>query len=128
MKTEATPERIAKLPAWAREHITRLERRADEATDAVEAYLDNQTESNIWFDDHVGNKFRRVYLSPKASERLSIKSQCGRIHLRVTNYHDDRIELAWSGGNDEYGLGDVCCIPTSYQQVRLVHPANASVR
>jgi len=124
--TDATPERIAKLPVWAREHLASLERERDRAVAAHRAYLDSQTESNIWFRDRETGE--RIYLNEAASEKINITSRCGRVHLAVTCYHDDRIELSWSGGQDVYGLGDCCFIPTSYQQARIVHPANASVR
>lgn len=124
-QAEATDERIAKLPKWAQEHLRDLTRERDNAEKKLAAYIDDQTESRIYFTDRDGNK---VYLNEEASERLTIVSQCGRVHLRVTNYHDDRIELSWTGGRDEYGMGDIAFIPTSYQQARLVHPANTSAR
>lgn len=120
-----TPEQFSKLPLYVREHILTLERQRDKSQKELTAYLDNQTESNIWFTDWDGNK---VYISSEASERLTVKSKCGKIHLHIRNYNDDRIELGWSGGKDEYGVGDVALTPTSYQQARLVHQENMHVR
>lgn len=120
-----TPEQFSKLPLYVREHIRNLERQRDKAQSELTAYLDDQTESNIWFTDRDGNK---VYISSEASERLTVRSKCGKVYLGITNYDDDKIKLSWSGGRDEYGMGDVCFIPTSYQQARLVHPSNAHAR
>ncbi len=117
-----TDQQREKLPVYVREYIEMLERQRDEARDKLAAVVDNETESNVWYRDMEGNRF---YIN--GTERLTIRSRCGRVHLGVTNY-DDHIQLSWSGGGDEYGLGDVCFIPTSYQQARIVHPANASVR
>lgn len=123
--SKLTDEQRQKLPKYVQEYIRDTERRRADAEKKLAAYLDNQTESNIYFTDRDGNK---VYLSQEATERLTIKSQCGKIHLYVKNYHDDKIQLSWTGGEDEYGIGDVALIPTGYQQARLVHPENMHVR
>jgi hypothetical protein len=120
-----TQQQFAKQPAYIREAIEGLIRERDKANDNLAAYMDSQTESNIWFTDRDGNK---VYISADASERLTVRSKCGTVYLGITNYDDDKIKLSWSGGRDEYGMGDVCFIPTAYQQARLVHPSNAHAR
>ena len=48
MKTQPTPENIAKLPAWAREHIALLAAKERVAQTALQKYLDGQSKSNIF--------------------------------------------------------------------------------
>ena len=114
-----------KLPKYLRGYIEGVERERDAAVNNLAAYVDDQTESNVWFYDRDGNK---VYLSQDASERLTVRSKCGKIHLRVNNYRDNCIDLSWCGGKDEYGMGDIAFIPSSYQQARLVAPENMHAR
>lgn len=122
MRTEPTLEQIAKLPKWAREHIEHLARRADDTQTMIHQILDDQTKSKISTDIYADGAFCKVYFN--ASEQLHIEH--AGVFLKVNLRTEDRIELQWS--THEFGLGDCCFIPSSYQQARLVHPEQAYVR
>ena len=49
MKKQVTGQMLLKLPAWAQEHIKELERERDIAIRALNDYVDNQTESAIFY-------------------------------------------------------------------------------
>lgn len=119
---QPTPEQIARLPKWARDHIADLERTAADTQREIRGILDNQTESKIFSDVYIEGNFEKVYYN--VSEQIHIHH--AGVFLKVNFRAEDRIELQWS--THEFGLGDVCLIPTSYQQARLVHPKNAYVR
>lgn len=46
-----TPEMIAKLPMWAQEHISNLEMQRHAAIKSLIKFQDQQTKSDIWFED-----------------------------------------------------------------------------
>lgn len=52
---EATPERMAKLPVWARNHIADLVRERDEATRQYLEQFDSQTPTRVTYGDHYNN-------------------------------------------------------------------------
>jgi hypothetical protein len=43
---------ITKLPKWAQEHVQKLEYQRDAAVDALNHFIDKQTKSDIWIDEH----------------------------------------------------------------------------
>src|SRR3954463_10623758 len=65
-----TAEQIAKLPAWAREHINHLARQRENVVQVLHAFTDRQTPSNIYFEKHVstghGPVFQKYFLQTHA--------------------------------------------------------------
>lgn len=113
-------ERIAKLPKWVQEHITTLERRAKKAEQTLEEYEDDQTPSKVWHGDLLGNSKHFVQ-----SDKITIDH--ADVTLDVGLFEDDRIQLSWRPSGKWHQSGDICFIPTSYQQARLVNPKNANL-
>lgn len=48
-----TKAQISKLPVWAQEYINRIEGERETAVDALFKFRDEQTESNVFVQDHV---------------------------------------------------------------------------
>lgn len=115
-----TDARIAKLPKWAQEHIVKLGRRADEAEKTLSGYEDDQTPSKVWHGDLRNDSKHFVQTS-----RITVEH--ADVILEVNMYEDDRIRLSWRPSGEGYHHGDICFIPSSYQQARLVNPKNASL-
>jgi hypothetical protein len=114
-------ERIAKLPKWVKEHITTLERRAKKAELTLKEYSDDQTPSKVWYwGDLLSDSIHFVQ-----SERITIGH--ADVVLDVNMYEEDQIQLSWRPSGRGYSQGDICFIPSSYQQARLVNPKNASL-
>jgi hypothetical protein len=113
-------QRIVKLPKWAQDHITRLERRADGAENLLSEYVDDQTPSKVWHEDLLAGSKQYVQTRKVIIEHADVI-------LEVNTYDDDRIQLTWRPSGEGYHHGDICFIPTSYQQARLVNPKNASL-
>jgi hypothetical protein len=121
-------EKIAKLPAWAREHIETLTRERAVAVREMTEFLDHQTKSSIFVETN-GPKstgelrpfLERVYIQ---SDQITIEAH--GVELRVmTKYgstNDDSIVLQW--GTPDCGIADVAFIPLSYQQARLITKKN----
>lgn len=113
---------ISKLPKWAQEHISNLERQKDTAIKALNDYCDDQTESAFFFSDNLctgennGPTEKIKYIQ---AYKLSVIYE--GVYLEVM-LRDKCIELSWS--NKRYGAGEVACIPSSYQQARLVSKDN----
>jgi hypothetical protein len=117
-----TPEQIAKLPKWAREHIENLERDALVATSRLDDMLDSQTPSPIYHEDMVsrGGEFK---FSKHFVQARDLTFTHAGVALAVRLHRDDAIELSW-GPETVHGLGDICFIPSAYQQARLTNMAH----
>lgn len=47
-----TEDLIACLPKWAQRHIEKIQYQRDAAVDALNHFIDKQTKSDIWIDEH----------------------------------------------------------------------------
>jgi hypothetical protein len=43
---------IAKLPKWAQDYIQKIQYQRDAAVEALNNFVDGQTKSNIWIEEH----------------------------------------------------------------------------
>jgi hypothetical protein len=126
MKELTEAERIAKLPAWAREKIETLERERSIAVRDLTAFLDKQTPSDIYVEEYrVGQSVGE--LRP-TSEKIYVQGHhvtinAHGVELRVsTKYgstNDDSIVLQWAVAGLAFS-GEVAMVPLSFQQVRLL--------
>jgi hypothetical protein len=123
---EPTPEQIAKLPKWAQRHIRQLESTTRRALKRLEENEDGQTPSGIWYEDFVflggENIIHRTYVQ---SDKLEIEHQ--GVRLAVTAFGDDPINLRWGPAGSLSAMGDICFIPTSYQQARLTNMVHTPI-
>jgi hypothetical protein len=106
-------ERVAKLPQWAQDLITKLARERAEAIASLNEYIDAQSDSKIYYDDMLstgekqGPSTKRVYVQ---TERLSIVN--AGVQLDVNAYDRDGIRLQWYGVDRH--IQDVALIPSSF--------------
>lgn len=118
-------ERIARLPAWARERLAKVERERDEAIRALNEYVDGQMPSPIYVtelectgEEASGGPSQKVrYIQ---SRKVSIEGF--GVHLEVMigcNPGEKQcISLRWYSPG--HGFGDVAFIPDTYCGARLV--------
>ena len=115
---EATPERIAKLPRWARAHLENIERERAVAVRTLDEFTNNQTVSKCYTDcydctgEERGPTSRRVYFNAKQSIRVVNAG----VELEVTFYETDSIGLRYHG---EKRMDDVAIIPVCHGGVKL---------
>jgi len=111
---------LSKLPRWARDRITTLERQRETAIQALNEYLDDQTPSRFYMDDilstgeNVGPTFKRRYIQGR-----QIWAEHAGIYFHVHLRDSDEIELQW-GGLPVHSSTEVAMIPSTHQRVRLV--------
>ena len=113
-----TPEKIAKLPKWAQEHITDLERRQKAAETHFREHIDSQTPSDIFYDEYVGvgehsDNFTRYV----QTNRITIKHDGVRLDI-LLRPEDKGIELQWDDENRR--CREIAMVPTSFQKVKLI--------
>lgn len=81
---------VNKLPKWAQERIKELQYQRDAAVDALNNFVDNQTPSNIYIEEHPcigessGPSFKRSYIQNHA-----VTFKLGKEHVTV-GYNLDR--------------------------------------
>jgi hypothetical protein len=114
-------KRIAKLPKWVQEHINTLECRAKKAELTLKEYVDDQTLSKISYDNSI-NEPETKYVQ---TDKITVDH--ADVVLDINLHDDDRIRLSWRPSGKWHQSGDICFIPSSYQQARLVNPKNASL-
>lgn len=117
-----TPEQLAKLPKWARESLTSLQRERDIAVRSLNEYVDNQTKSAFYIEhmeclgEQVGPSLKVQYVQTRA-----ICCRHKGIELRITAFDTsqskDSIRLQWYADNRS---DEVAMIPESFQACRLV--------
>jgi len=120
--TDPTPEQIAKLPKWARAYISQLEDTADAATRQLEGYLDDQTPSQIWYDDwcrlgSINHTLRRYVQS------FRVEVEHKGVALSVHCVGERGLELGWRPSGSRSGIGRLCFTPTSFQQASIINLA-----
>ena len=131
MHDKPTQEQIAKLPKWAQDYITGVEREREISIRMLNKWKDDQTKSPFYVEEVVctgeekAPSFKNRYIQTR-----SINVDHGGVHLRVIlreegTMHSTCIDLQWSRVDDRNG--DVAFIPTSYQAATLVARENMGV-
>lgn len=117
-----TPEQIAKLPAWAREHINTLERQRSQAVTTLNEFVDRDTPSPFYFEDNPCTGEASGPSSKRRYVQAGTLVVCWRgVELRI--YANDYgnsgkgIRLQWSA---EHRTGEIAFIPESFQYARLI--------
>jgi hypothetical protein len=113
-----TPEKIAKLPKWAQAHIRELNSQRESAVSKLDQYEDGNTPTNVWQEEYCydtkSNTLRKRYIQ---ADRVEFQFQ--GVHLTVSLVQERGVELSWRPAGGRAALGDLCFIPTSYQQARI---------
>lgn len=116
-----TQEQFDRLPKWAKEYISKLQYERDSAVERLDKMCDEQTPSNIWVanvDYSAGEyKERKQYI-----DGHRIEAEFNGVHLSV-NLTERGLELGWGPAGRGSPIGDMCFIPTSYQQARITNLA-----
>jgi hypothetical protein len=108
---------ITKLPKWAQEHIRDLERQRDVAVATLNGFVDNQTESPVYYEDHPctgeasGPVFKRRYIQTR---QIEVEHLGMYVRLLVG---DDNIQIQWERG--KYRSKPLMMVPVSYQMIEL---------
>lgn len=121
-------EKLAKLPAWAQEHIKTLQRERDVAVRELTEFLDNQKPSRVFTEHYIApciGELRpsqeRVYVHPD----YAVVMEAHDIRVRLTNEHgstnNESICLQWEDIGRK--CRDVALVPLSYNMVRLITKA-----
>lgn len=116
---------ISKLPKWAQDYIRDIERQRDVSVRALNQYLDNQTESEFYFDDYIGTgesngrgpTLKRNYI--QAPDRLAISYADVLLEVVI---RDGEVHISWGG--DVNRDHDVAFIPMSYQHAKIIAKNN----
>ncbi len=133
MNTEVTSEMLAKLPRWAQEHINRLTFQRNDAVKALNAHLEQQAPSAIYYDRWVstGEKASPVLKRFRVSAER-IVADCHGVLLTVAVKPQTEsarwpgIELRWMP-TGELMNDHVAFIPTGFQQAQLIAYENMRV-
>jgi len=108
----ATPD-ISKLPKWAQEHITRLERQRDEAKKEREDFLNAQKPSAFYEEtSHMLEQRNYIQTNRMTCEYDGVKLEI----IAYSGQYGPGIRLSWEGINSS----EVALIPLHHQSVRLV--------
>lgn len=126
MKTTDIKEKIAKLPAWAREHIRSLERERNCAVRGLSEFLDKQTPSAIFVESMVGHDVGELLPGGVVQKHYiqthAIAIEHAGVRLRVGVYDNnagrDCIHLQWESITGWAGV-PVAFIPQSFQSAQL---------
>lgn len=116
-----TPEQIAKLPKWTQSYIATLEREHAAILSKFRDMLDNQTPSSISREKMMHINGCTAFITQFVqAEDITFKH--AGVELSVRLHKKDCIDLDW-GPDGCHGMGDLCFIPTSYQQARITNMA-----
>jgi len=116
-------QKITSLPKWAQERIVTLERERQTALDALNKWVNEQTEAPMWIDEMkcLGEErkdgsdppsFKRRYIQTR---RIAMNHAGVRLDVSLV---DNEIRLQWSV--ESGAMRNVAMIPHSYQSVTLV--------
>ncbi len=122
---QPTPEQIGRLPKWAQAHIKQLGRQRQNAIDSLNKFQDSDEPTPVSYEQFKqlgrGSEFLTRHI-----DTHSVKFTKNGVTLVVTLHDDDRgIALSW-GPEGSHGLGDMCFVPTAYQQARITNLAYMS--
>lgn len=112
--------KIDKLPKWAQQHIKDISRQRDVAIDALNKYVDNQTEAPFYISEmectgeNKGPAKKTRYIQ---GHWLNATHQGVKLSVLL---RDDHIDISW----DSEDRKDIAMVPASHQQVRLYSKEN----
>jgi hypothetical protein len=114
-------EQFNKLPKWAQKEVSNLIREREMAIRTLNAYVDNQTVSEIYTDDYVctgenkGGTCKRQYVQ---GHKLTFDH--AGVELDVAVYDGDVINITWRASGAFGNTVDVAFVPKSYQSANLI--------
>lgn len=132
MKPEPTTrERIDKLPEWAQKHIEKLLRERAEAVNTLNAFVDQQTPTQISFTQHpctgeqAGPSQKKRYIHAR---EVQFRHAGVRLDVYLTQKDDHQrsfgIELSWSAIDER--VNHLPMIVSAFGRVTLVTKENVT--
>lgn len=117
-----TEDQIAKLPAWAREHIKEISRQREMAIRTLNEFMDNDKPSPFFFEDNpctgenTGPSTKRHYIQ---AHTINVNWRGVQLRIDANDYGNSGhgIRLQWSG---KHNAGEAALIPISFQYARIV--------
>lgn len=112
-----------KLPKKVREYINDIERERTAAINALNEYIDDQTESPFSYSDFLctGEDEGSPVFKIKYIQTHKMEIKHAGIDLSIL-LREDIIELQWSSLN--HGMRHIALIPSSFQSAHLVSKDN----
>ncbi len=113
-----TQEQLKKLPKWAQEKLTTLQRQRDTAVRALVDWEDKQTVPSFFIDEMIcdgeqcGPSTRRRYI-----EGTRVSCEWEGVSLDITLRKGEGISLKWNKAKQLHGR--IAMVPRSYQHVTL---------
>lgn len=128
--TKDQMDKLPKLPKWAQDHIRHIERERETAIQALNQYIDSQSEAPFYTDDvlctgeDTGPTFKRRYFQ---GHKITAEHAGLRLRILLSSQHDSQrehgIELSWEAIDKRAGTL-VAMVPKSFHQVELVAKEN----
>ncbi len=119
---EIDVSKLEKLPKWAQQEIKNLSRQREVAVNALNEYVDNQTESPFYIDEMECTGERQ---GPSVKKRYIQGYRMNVIHEKVELkiiLREGYIDIGWTG--TDHACQDVAFCPSSYQQARITSKEN----
>lgn len=119
-----TPEQIAKLPKWAQERITQLERQLGSSQAQCERFANEQKESPFYVEEWLSQRIRRYISTP--TNRLCVEHAGVKLEIYLPQKGDGQrlygIELTYSRPDEIHG--DIALIPRHHCGIQLLAQEN----
>lgn len=109
-----TPEQLAKLPKWARDHIAQLQSGCDELRQKLSAFENN--DPSPFFERTIDGRYKYF----RCDDAMTIVHSGVRLQIRPRST-DGRISLSWEGHQTH---SEIALIPYGHQQAYLVSKEN----
>lgn len=120
-----TDEQIAKLPKWAQERITQLERQLETWKGNALRFASEQPESPFYVDEWLSEPRIKRYISTPTN-RVCVEHAGVKLEIYLPQKGDSQrlygIELTYSRPNDLHG--DIALIPRDHCGVQLLAQEN----
>ena len=122
-----TPEKIAKLPKWAQEHLTDLTRQLESSQASLTRFSDNQTPSPFYVDEW--NKNSKIKRFIQTADRSICADHAGcHVELFLARKDDGQrpfgIQVSISAMGEWGRNGNVCFVPSSSGKIFIMHKDN----
>ena len=121
---QATPDKIAKLPQWAQDHISDLTYKLESAIRTLNEAINGREASNMYYESHpitgenAGPTWKRFYIPENTVHFVFGESRGFRdeeVAVRMSEYANERtVSITFDSRN-------FCIIPASGNAIEIVH-------
>lgn len=85
---------LTKLPKWAQEYITAVERQRDHANESMERFLDSQTPSDFFVEEFSQKKMIKHYVQ---TNKITVKMDGKEIYINKEQDGSFYLASGWGG-------------------------------